>query len=670
MRRFAIVLALVSTLVPLGVDARPSQEPAPVRYLVITAGRTAGEQVVRQLGGGRVEATFEFNDRGRGPKTLSRIELGDGGVPTRVEVTGNDYYKNTITETFSVENGVARWKNESERGEAPAVDRRFYVSLNGPPVEAGLLARALIAAPEHRLALMPAGEVRIRTIGPLEISAEGAKRTVVQYAIEGLSFDPSPIWLDADGTYFANVSSWTTVIREGWQSAIPALLAAQEKAAGAWTEDLARSVRHVPRQGIAFTGASVFDAVSGTVKPRMTVVVLGNRITAVGPEGAVKVPDGVDVVDARGKTLLPGLWDMHVHLSGVDGALHIAAGVTTARDLGNDYETLRALRDRFDAGTAVGPRVIMAGLVDGPGQFAAPTGVLVDTPDEARAAVRKLKSEGYVQVKIYSSVKPELVPVIAGEAHKLGMRVSGHVPAFMTAEQAVRAGYDEIQHVNMLFLNFLFDTVKDTRTPARFTAVAEHAAELDLGSPKVREFIKLLQERRTVVDPTANAFEELFVARKGQISPVFAAVADRMPPQVRRGFLAVGLPVPEGMDARYRASFEQVLSMVALLYKSGIQIVVGTDSLAGFAYHRELELYVKAGIPETAVLQMATIGAARVMGREKELGSIEVGKLADLVLVDGNPASDISDVRKTSLVVKDGAVYRPAEIYGAVGVRP
>lgn len=670
MRRFAIVLALVSTLVPLGVDARPSQEPAPVRYLVITAGRTAGEQVVRQLGGGRVEATFEFNDRGRGPKTLSRIELGDGGVPTRVEVTGNDYYKNTITETFSVENGVARWKNESERGEAPAVDRRFYVSLNGPPVEAGLLARALIAAPEHRLALMPAGEVRIRTIGPLEISAEGAKRTVVQYAIEGLSFDPSPIWLDADGTYFANVSSWTTVIREGWQSAIPALLAAQEKAAGAWTEDLARSVRHVPRKGIAFTGASVFDAVSGTVKPRMTVVVLGNRITAVGPEGAVKVPDGVDVVDARGKTLLPGLWDMHVHLSGVDGALHIAAGVTTARDLGNDYETLRALRDRFDAGTAVGPRVIMAGLVDGPGQFAAPTGVLVDTPDEARAAVRKLKSEGYVQVKIYSSVKPELVPVIAGEAHKLGMRVSGHVPAFMTAEQAVRAGYDEIQHVNMLFLNFLFDTVKDTRTPARFTAVAEHAAELDLGSPKVREFIKLLQERRTVVDPTANAFEELFVARKGQISPVFAAVADRMPPQVRRGFLAVGLPVPEGMDARYRASFEQVLSMVALLYKSGIQIVVGTDSLAGFAYHRELELYVKAGIPETAVLQMATIGAARVMGREKELGSIEVGKLADLVLVDGNPASDISDVRKTSLVVKDGAVYRPAEIYGAVGVRP
>ena len=176
MRRIAIVLALVSTLVSLAVDARPSQEPAPVRYLVITAGRTAGEQVVRQIGGGRIEATFEFNDRGRGPKTLSRIDVGDGGVPTRVEVTGNDYYKNTVSETFSVENGIARWKNESEVGEAPAVDRRFYVSLNGPPVEAGLLARALLAAPENRLALMPAGEVRIRTIGPREISADGVKR--------------------------------------------------------------------------------------------------------------------------------------------------------------------------------------------------------------------------------------------------------------------------------------------------------------------------------------------------------------------------------------------------------------------------------------------------------------------------------------------------------------
>ncbi len=670
MRRVAIVLAFVSTLVSSAVDARPSQEPAPVRYLVIIAGRTAGEQVLRQPGSGRIEASFEFNDRGRGPKTMSRIEVGDGGVPTRVEVTGNDYYKNTISETFSVENGVARWKNESERGEAPAVERRFYVSLNGAPVESGLLARALLAAPGQRLALLPAGEVRIRTIGPLEISAGEAKRTVVQYAIEGLAFDPSPIWLDADGTYFANVSSWSSVIREGWQSAIPALLAAQEKAAGAWTGDLARSVRRVPKKGIAFTGASLFDAVSGTVKPRTTVVVVGNRITAVGPDETIGIPDGVDVVDARGKTLLPGLWDMHVHLSGVDGALHIAAGVTTARDLGNDYESLRAIRDRFDAGTAVGPRVIMAGLLDGPGQYAAPTGVLADTPDEARATVRRLKSQGYVQVKIYSSVKPELVPVIADEAHKLGMRVSGHIPAFMTAEQAVRAGYDEIQHVNMLFLNFLFDTVKDTRTPARFTAVAEHAAELDLGSPRVREFIKLLQERRTVVDPTANAFEELFVARKGQISPVFGAVVDRMPPQVRRGFLSGGLPVPEGMDARYRASFEKALSMLAVLHRAGIRIVVGTDSLAGFAYHRELELYVKAGIPETAVLQMATIGAARVMGAEKELGSIEVGKLADLVLVDGDPKSTISDVRKTSLVVKDGAVYRPAEIYGAVGVRP
>ncbi len=670
MRRFAIAFALVSLLVPSGISARPFQEPAAVRYLVITAGRTAGEQVVRELPGGRIEATFEFNDRGRGPKTVSRIEVGDGGVPTRIEVTGNDYYKNAVNETFVVEKGLAKWNNESEHGEAPATGRVFYVSLNGAPVEGAVLARALLAAPDHKLALLPAGEVRIRTIGKVEISANEKKRTVVQYVLEGLAFDPAAIWLDTDGTFFANVSSWSSVIREGWESAIPQLLDAQEKAASAWTSDLAKSLRHVPKVGIAFTGASVFDSVAGVVKPATTVLVLGNRIAAVGPDGTVKIPEGVDVVDARGKTLLPGLWDMHVHMSGIDGALHIAAGVTTTRDMGNDYETLNALRERFDAGTAVGPRVIMAGLVDGSGPFTAPTGVLVDTPEQARATVEKLKSEGYVQVKIYSSIKPELVSVIADEAHKRGMRVSGHIPAFMTAEQAVRAGYDEIQHVNMLFLNFLFDTVKDTRTPARFTAVAEHATELDLQSARVQAFVKLLQDRHTVIDPTANAFEELFVARKGTIDPVFAAVADRLPPQVRRGFLSGGLPVPDGMDARYRASFDKVLEMVALLYRSGIRIVVGTDSLAGFAYHRELELYVKAGIPAPNVLQLATIGAARVMGRDKELGSIEAGKLADVVLVDGDPVTRISDVRKTSLVVKDGAVYRSAEVYRALGVAP
>jgi imidazolonepropionase-like amidohydrolase len=344
--------------------------------------------------------------------------------------------------------------------------------------------------------------------------------------------------------------------------------------------------------------------------------------------------------------------------------------VTSVRDMANDTDQLLDMRRKFDEGTVVGPRVLMAGFMDGRGPYAGPTKVFVDTEDEARAAVDKYASLGYVQIKIYSSVKPELVPRIVEMAHRKGLRVSGHVPAFMNAEQFVAAGVDEIQHANFLFLNFLFDTVKDTRTPVRFTAVAEHAAEIDPDSERVGRFIRLLKERGIVVDPTVNIFEGMFTDRPGRVSAGFAPVAERMPPQVRRALLAGGLPVPEGKDQRYRDSFKSMLKMVAALYRAGVPLVAGTDATPGFSLHRELELYVEAGIPAPKVLQIATLGAARVMKRDKELGSVTPGKLADLILVDGDPASRIGDIRRVTTVVKDGVVYQSSALYQAIGVRP
>lgn len=250
------------------------------------------------------------------------------------------------------------------------------------------------------------------------------------------------------------------------------------------------------------------------------------------------------------------------------------------------------------------------------------------------------------------------------------LRLGGHVPAFMTTEQFIRAGADEIQHINFLFLNFLFDDIKDTRTPARHQVVAERAATVDLESERVRSFIRLLKDRKIVVDPTANIFEKMFTDRPGKISTGFAPIADRLSPQVRRALLGGGLPVPEGRDARYRESAKALLRMIKMLYDAGVTIVAGTDSMAGFALHRELELYVEAGIPAAEVLRIATLGAARVMKCDGELGSIAPGKLADLILVEGNPTERISDIRRTSLVIKDGNVYESAALYKSIGVRP
>ena len=360
------------------------------------------------------------------------------------------------------------------------------------------------------------------------------ERTVILYEVAGLDFTPEFVWLDRDGTYFASASTWLTTVREGWESAVPKLLEAQTEAEAVRAKELVKAASRQPGRPLVFRGANLFDAETATSRKGMTVVVSGERITAVGPDGAVPVPEGAEVIDAAGRTLLPGLWDMHVHVSDLDGPLNIQAGVTSVRDLANDIDALAALSRSWKEGTAIGPRVIAAGFLDGPGPYAGPTKVLVDTPEEARAAVARYASLGYPQIKVYSSIRPELVPVIIAEAHQRGMRVSGHVPAFMTADQFVRLGADELQHANFLFLNFWGDTVKDTRTPLRFTAVAQNAAELDLDSERVRAFLALLKEHGTVSDPTVAIFEEMFVGRPGTVSPGYAAIADRLPVQVRR----------------------------------------------------------------------------------------------------------------------------------------
>jgi hypothetical protein len=314
--------------------------------------------------------------------------------------------------------------------------------------------------------------------------------------------------------------------------------------------------------------------------------------------------------------------------------------------------------------------VVLAGLVDGNGQYTSPIKDKTDTPAQAKAAVETYASHGYVQLKIYSSIKPELVPLLARLAHEHGMRVSGHVPGFMTARQFVLDGADEIQHENFVFLNFLFDTVKDTRGPARFTAVAEHGAEIDPSQPRVQALFRLFLRHHTVLDPTINVFETMFVARRGSILPGWADVARRLPAQVRRGFLGGGLPVPEGKDALYRASFRAMLRMLKAQYDAGIPMVAGTDAMAGFTLPRELELWVEAGIPTAKVLQIATLSGARVMHRDGDLGSVAPGKLADLIVVDGDPVAEIHALRNVETVVKGGVVYDVAGLDRAIGVRP
>jgi imidazolonepropionase-like amidohydrolase len=653
-----------------GAGAGASAGPGEIHYGFLFSGNPAGSASSRvEPDGTRVE-TFEFNDRGRGSNTTSRYRLDDKGLPAFVETTGVDYWKTPVAEKFERTGGHASWKSAAEKGERDVREPAFFLSLNGPPQESALLAKALLAAPGHRLPLLPTGEARLEEITSLPVQAAGRSQTVHLYSLAGLGFTPGYLWLDENRDLFASVGGWGALFRDGWVDAVPQLTHAQDTAEKARFKEAAARLAHHPQGGgLAIRHARLFDPATGAYRPDTTVLVAGNRIQAVGPDAEVTVPPGVEVVDARGKALLPGLWDMHVHLGEEQGLFDLASGVTSVRDLANDVDQLLDMRRRWDSGEGIGPRVLMAGFLDGPGPYAGPTKALVSTEAQALEWVDRYARLGYVQIKLYSSLDPRLVPPIVKRAHELGLRVSGHIPNGMSAEQAVRAGYDEIQHVNFLVLNFL-DPKIDTRTPARFSEVAKHAAELDLNSDRVKSFIALLKARGIVSDPTLNAFEGMFKAQPGEVDPSLAAVADRLPPQVQRGLYNAGLNPPADQVQRYRDSYRAMQNLVKALYDAGVTIVAGTDAMAGFTLHRELELYVDSGIPAPDALRIATLGAARVMKRDRDLGSIAPGKLADLILVDGDPAARISDIRRVVLTVKDGVVYDPAALWREVGVKP
>ncbi|MBV8516863.1 MAG: amidohydrolase family protein [Acidobacteria bacterium] len=629
------------------------------RSTVLMASNTAGSQVVHR-NGNELTVDYEFNDRGRGPKTHTVMHLDARGVPESVEITGNDYLKQPIEEHFDTTNGVASWKNTSESGHGNA--GAYYPTMYGPPEEVGVLAKALLAA-GGSLPVLPSGTVAIRKTGEADLHGTH----VTAYELSGLGLQPFEIWLDDHQNFFASVSAWSSTIREGFEADAKQLIEQEEARGHARTAELAKKYTHTPAGNrIVVTNARIFDPRTMKLSEPTTIVVEGNRIASVGTPTE---RNAAELIDAQGKVVLPGLWDMHQHFSEIDGLLDIASGVTSARDLGNDSDTVMDLKQKFESGAAIGPRISLAGLVDGRGPYKGPTNILADNEEEAKKAIDFFAGRHYEGLKIYSSIKPELVPFMAKYAHSKGMRVSGHIPAFMTASQAVDAGYDEIQHVNMLLLNFMPD-VKDTRTPARFTEVAKRAADLDLNSPEVQAFFAKLKAHNTVSDPTLVAFEGMFTARNGSVSPSYAMVADRFPAQLRRGLLTGGLPVPDGMDERYRASFQKMLDMVKALRDHGIRIVAGTDDFAGFALDRELELYVKAGIPAPEVLSIATLRPAQILKREQNLGTIEAGKLADFIIVNGDPTQNISDIRHVATVVKDGKIFNPKELWTELGIAP
>jgi imidazolonepropionase-like amidohydrolase len=507
------------------------------------------------------------------------------------------------------------------------------------------------------LKTLPRGEVQIQEQGTEEFAIAGRKVQLHKLSVRGLIWGMESLWLDSQDHLIALVSvdaemDHFEAVAEPYEDGLAAFVTGAARDGMANLAKVAAGFTAQPASVIAIVGGRLID---GTGKPAVdnSVVILQNgKIAAAGPAASTPVPQGAQIVDAHGKSVLPGLWEMHAHFEQVEwGPIYLATGVTTARDVGNEREFIVAARDAIAAGRGIGPRLVMAGVVDGSGPFS--LGVIrVDTPEQAREQVQKYKAAGFQQIKIYSSVKPDILKIVTAEAHRLGMTVTGHIPFGMNAIQGIEDGMDQINHIE-----YLTAVMVDPKSQT-----------IDPDTPNVKSVIKLLLEHHTVVDPTL-ALMEIITHSTDKPMSAFEPGILRVAPELREGLETMGVPPQRG--EQMAAVFRSMVATVRLLHQAGVPIVAGTDqSVPGFSLDREIELHVQAGFTPMEAIQSATLVAARAMGMEKDAGTIEAGKRADVIVVDGNPLENISDIRKVSTVFAGGRMYQPAPLWTAVEFKP
>lgn len=625
----------------------------------------AGHTRINELGDGKVTSDSFIHWNNREWTVKSELQLDENGLPVSQRITGISPFQAPIDESFGLDDGQAQWKTVGSEGGGTVEGRAFYMAAEGGALESlGALVRASVQSIGGNIRLLPAGTARAEAVHEETFATPEGDQHLTLYAITGLGFTPQYAWMDDDLRLAAlDFRGYLGMLPEGWDPAVLARLGEiQLEQSARHIERLSQKLAHPLEQPLLIENVDLVDVETGELLVNRNVLLAGGVIQAI-----TDVPIGIENairVDGSGRTLIPGLWDMHGHFSLEDGVLNIAGGITSVRDIGNVHEQITESVRRYDSGEVIGPNTYRAGFMDKAGPYA--SGSVVNDLAEALEKVDFYADNGYLQVKLYSSIEPDWVAPIAERAHAHGLRVSGHIPAFMSAEQAVRAGYNEIQHINMVFLNFIVGDEGDTRQQIRFTGYGDGAADIDLDSQEVEDFIALLREKDVAIDATAAIFDTMLTHRPGEPDPTFAAVIDHLPPTVSRPMYNPAMVLGDN----WPVSAQRQSQMLKKLHDAGVQLIPGSDAYAAFTIHRELELYAAAGIPNADVLRIATLDSAAIVGAAERTGSIREGKAADLVLLDGNPLEDISAIRRAVLVVKGETAYEPAALYQAVGVKP
>ena len=660
--RLILALSLSTALLPSAAWAREE------RFSVILGKGVVGH-LIADTKGDTTAIDFDFKNNGRGPTMAETIKVNANGLPVAWTIKGATTFGSKVDERFAAKGGTSRWTDSTGMGSAAVKEQAIYVAQSGSPWALGLYARALLKDADHRMPALPGGTLTLEKAGDLSVAGKDGSASVTAYAMGGIQLNPDYFALDADGALFAYMTPDFVIVREGYEQDEAKLRAFAETRSTERYVKIQQQVAHRYGAPVRIRNVRLFQPASGTLSGPVAVVVSGNRIAAVEALDSPATPGEV-AIDGAGGTLVAGMTEMHGHISQDDALLNLTAGITSVRDMGNDNAVLDTLVQRIDAGTIAGPRIVRSGFLEGKSPFSANNGIVVDSEAKAVEAVRWYGARGYWQIKIYNSMNPLWVPAIVKEAHALGMRVAGHVPAFSTADAMIAAGYDEMTHINQFMLGWVIKPQEDTRTLFRLTALKRLPA-LDLNGAKVQHTIGLMVDHKTAIDPTLGIHEMLTQNRDGQVPPGAVDYLDHMPIGYRRDAMkAMTDTSAPGDDAAYRGAYDKILQTVKMLHDRGVFIVPGTDTGGSFTYHRELELYTQAGFTAPEILTRATYDMARYLGRDQELGSIEKGKLADFFLIPGDPTRDLKAIKTIAMVVKDGTVYFPSEIYPHFGIAP
>jgi cytosine/adenosine deaminase-related metal-dependent hydrolase len=476
------------------------------------------------------------------------------------------------------------------------------------------------------------------------------------------------VWLDEQDKYFADVG-WISVLPAGFEANAKAMRDLQEATTAAQVKDIARNfLKPEAKAPVLFDNVRLFDADKGVFVDDQAVLAEGGKIKAIAAAGSIATV-GARVIDGKGKTLVPGIWDAHMHIGDDwDVLANMANGITSFRSPGTMIERARSTLERRASGDLLMGEPFISVLVDKKDPLAAQGAITVTSEAETVAAVRKIKDAGVWGVKFYTSMNPAWIAPGAAEAKKLGLHVSGHVPATMRPIDAVRGGYDELTHLNFVVMQAMPQEVVDkANTAERIEGPARFAKDIDWNSPEMRAFIAELKQRGTIVDPTIGIFEGALTLDGGSPAPAYAPYMGIISPVLDRSFKSGGHPLVEGYTRDdYRKSYAKMVELVGALHQAGVTIVAGTDGW-GIELVRELEIYQQAGMTAAEALQTATIVPARVVGADNRTGSIAVGKEADLVLVDGDVSTDLGALRRVVTVVSDGYVMDADALRKAAG---